>query len=120
MKTRNAILTAMALTLGAAVAGGFWALSPFIFYPIEILGDYDPVQLIRKLFPIHIVDPSWIHAAKDDLDMMWCFAEFRARAAIVLAAWLVAMTVLIIRVWRGRSAIHSVQLTAARCADSGG
>jgi hypothetical protein len=55
----------IALALGIAVAGGYWAVCPMIHWPISILGEVDAAR-IRSWFPIHLVDPSWIHPAEED------------------------------------------------------
>ena len=120
MKTKHTVLTGIALTLGIAAAGSWWALGPFRYSPMEILGEYDEIQLIRSLFPVRIIDPSWIHVAKDDLDMIWCFAEFKARAGVSLIVWLAALIGFFVWVRHTRSAINSVQPTAGRSAPSGG
>ena len=110
MKTRTAIDVGLVLTLVMAIAGGYWVIGPFIHWPGEIFGDYDPADLIRRLFPIHIVNPSWIRAAKDDVDMMWCFAEVKARAAVVVVGWLALMTGFVVWVRHTRSGIRRAQL----------
>ena len=120
MKTRNAIFSAIGLTLGWVLTGGYWALGPFRYWPIEIFGEHDDVVLIRSLFPIRIVDPNWVHASKDDFAVMWCIAEYKARAAIVLVSWLALLIAFIFWVRRTRSAINSAQPSATRSAADGG
>ena len=78
---------------------------------MSILGEHDDIALIRSLFPVHIVDPSWIHAPKDDFTVMWCFAEFKARAGISLIVWLGVLIGFFCWLRRRRAAINSVQPT---------
>ena len=112
MKTTHVALSAVALTLGIALAGGYWALCPMMHWPISILGEVDAAR-IRSLFPIHVIDPSRIHASAVDLPEMWILAEFKARAGISLIVWLGALIGFFVWLRRRRAAINSVQPTRA-------
>jgi hypothetical protein len=96
MKTWKLIMVAVGTSIGLFLAGGYWALAPFIYWPFSILGEHDEVALIKELFPFHLVDPKWIHAPKDDLITTWQFTEFKVRGAVILLTWVAGLVVFLV------------------------
>jgi len=75
------------LAFSCLSVGALWAPGPITQWPISILGHHDKRELVRELFPIHIVRPEWISPVDDVFSFRWGVAEILARCAIVGSAW---------------------------------
>jgi len=89
--TRAAIIC---LAVACLVGSSLWVPNPFVRWPISILGDHDDRQLIRELFPVHVVNPDWITSGGMDITGRWCIAEAMARGVLVAGMWSVALLVI--------------------------
>jgi len=96
MKKSTLMLLLLLITWAAMAAAWFWALVPFLtpmVYPFP--SDWTEADLIRHLWPFHLVQPEWVSTPPDY--MQWTMAETKARLAVVLLGWLVSITLLIRR-----------------------
>jgi hypothetical protein len=89
------------VTAFAAVAL-LWVVKP-VFEPIG-LRRYDTTALIRRTFPIRLVQPQWI-ADQTNLYFEWSVSEARARFLLVVVCWVATcVTIVYVRVKGSASA----------------
>jgi hypothetical protein len=93
---QKSLIVAVATVLAIAFLW-FWAMIPLTAGG-PFFGSRDDPALIRRYFPMRVVQPEWIHG-KHSLLMDWTFAETRVRSSIVLILWL-ACTVAIVYGYR--------------------
>ena len=79
------------LAFASLVGSSLWVPNPIVRWPISILGDHDERELIRGLFPVHIVNPDWINPSDSDVTSRWAFAEVMARGVPAAGIWCVAL-----------------------------
>jgi hypothetical protein len=94
---RSTLMLLLLLTTWAAMAAAFvWALAPFLtpmVYPYP--SDWTEADLIRHVWPFHLVPPEWGSTSPDY--MQWMAAEIKARLAVVFLGWLGGITFVIRR-----------------------
>ncbi len=105
MKTLAYVLAALAVTLCAIVAELHWGLP---FRPIALSSPTVDAARIRALFPVHLVNPDWIHASGRALVHRWYWAEIITRSTLILAVWLAGLVSIFGWMRRGRRA-HPVR-----------
>jgi hypothetical protein len=97
MKKSTLMLLLLLITWAAMAVAFFWALAPFILTPLSYLfpSDWTDADLVRHLWPCHLVPPEWVSAPPDY--GQWVVAETKARLAVVFLGWLVSITFIVRR-----------------------
>jgi hypothetical protein len=119
---RSLIARAMIVILAfsSLLVGALWAPGPITRWPFSILGHHEERELVRDLFPLHIVRPEWISPVDDQFTGRWAVAEIVARCAIVALGWALGLIIIHRSTRHISAANNSVQPTAGRFAASGG
>jgi len=120
MKTLRFTLVGLVISIAAILAGAGWAINPIWRWPITFAGGRDEAETIRMVFPVHIINPTWIHdQRKEYVEWAWKVAETKARLVLLLVGWFAALIVDFRWAVGGLAAINPVQRTRAdaRAAD---
>jgi hypothetical protein len=91
MKRNFTMMIVTVATVAAAVAIGFWALRPLGFASYLASTGATDVDLIRQYWPHRLIDPAWISATPDGLDLLskWHMTETVARLSVVGVLWFI-------------------------------
>ena len=85
------MLLLLLITWAAMAAAWFWALVPFLtpmVYPFP--SDWTEADLIRHLWPFHLVQPEWVSSPPNYDYGQWLQAELLARLSVVFLVWVVS------------------------------
>jgi hypothetical protein len=85
MRKETPFLVFPAITVVAIVAVVFWAFRPFAPYHIMTSVNASDADVIRELFPYHLIDPSWFGSSVNY--GQWAVAEFFASLFVVSVCW---------------------------------
>ena len=109
------IVTALA-AVAAAVAIWSWALRPLGFVSYLTSTGATDIAVIRQYWPHRLIDPTWISATSNGLDLFskWHMTETVARLSVVGVLWFIVVGGVVYRFIR-KQEFWSNQGSPAKC-----
>ncbi len=91
------------LTTVSAVATAYYAVASITLSGLWP-SNWTAADVVRQRCPVHLVRPEWIKGTdQGDILFNWAVTEVRARLAVIVAFWVLAVSLLLWQGFRGRS-----------------